>query len=195
MRETSGFLSSVKGPEDVKRIEEKRLDEFCAEIRETLISTVSKTGGHLSSNLGVVELTVALLRSFDLNNDDIVWDVGHQCYVYKMLTGRLDRMHIIRKSGGISGFPNPKESAYDAFVVGHSSTSVSAANGIAKAKKLTDADGYTVAVIGDGALSGGLAYEGLSNAGRSKDKLIVVLNDNQMSISPNVGFSARHLGR
>ncbi len=195
MKETHGILASVKTPRDVKSIDEERLDEFCAEIRETLVSTVSKTGGHLSSNLGVVELTVALLRAFDLENDDIVWDVGHQCYVYKMLTGRLDRMTAIRKSGGIAGFPNPKESGYDTFVVGHSSTSVSAANGIAKAKKLTDADGYTVAVIGDGALSGGLAYEGLSNAGRSSDKLIVVLNDNQMSISPNVGFSARHLGR
>ncbi len=195
MKETNKMLASVKGPEDVKRIREEQLDGFCKEIRDTLIATVSKTGGHLSSNLGVVELTVALLRAFDLEQDDIVWDVGHQCYVYKMLTGRLDRMNTIRKSGGVSGFPNPKESKYDAFVVGHSSTSVSAANGIAKAKKLTDTDGYTVAVIGDGALSGGLAYEGLSNAGRSNDKLIVVLNDNQMSISPNVGFSARHLGR
>lgn len=195
MKETNSILATVKEPRDVKCIEKERLDEFCAEIRKTLISTVSKTGGHLSSNLGVVELTVALLRVFDLEKDDIVWDVGHQCYVYKMLTGRLDKMSAIRKSDGISGFPNPKESAYDAFVVGHSSTSVSAANGIAKAKKLTDTNGYTVAVIGDGALSGGLAYEGLSNAGRSKDNLIVILNDNQMSISPNVGFSARHLGR
>ncbi len=195
MKETNKMLASVKGPEDVKRIGEEQLGSFCREIRDALISTVSKTGGHLSSNLGVVELTVALLRAFDLEQDDIVWDVGHQCYVYKMLTGRLDRMETIRKCGGVSGFPNPKESPYDAFVVGHSSTSVSAANGIAKAKKLTESDGYTVAVIGDGALSGGLAYEGLSNAGRSEDKLIVVLNDNQMSISPNVGFSARHLGR
>ncbi len=195
MKATSKLLASVKGPEDVKRIREEQLDGFCKEIRDRLISTVSKTGGHLSSNLGVVELTVALLRAFDLEQDNIVWDVGHQCYVYKMLTGRLDRMETIRKSDGISGFPNPKESPYDTFVVGHSSTSVSAANGIAKAKKLTEAEGYTVAVIGDGALSGGLAYEGLSNAGRSDDRLIVVLNDNQMSISPNVGFSARHLGR
>ncbi len=195
MKESNKMLASVKGPEDVKRIGEEQLDGFCKEIRETLIATVSKTGGHLSSNLGVVELSVALLRAFDLEQDDIVWDVGHQCYVYKMLTGRLDRMETIRKSGGLSGFPNPKESVYDTFVVGHSSTSVSAANGIAKAKKLTNDEGYTVAVIGDGALSGGLAYEGLSNAGRSNDKLIVVLNDNQMSISPNVGFSARHLGR
>lgn len=193
MKETTDFLRAIHGPEDVKRIAEDALDDFCQEIRDALVSTVSVTGGHLSSNLGVVELTVALLRAFDLKEDKIVWDVGHQCYVYKMLTGRLDRMDTVRKSGGLSGFPNPKESEYDTFVVGHSSTSVSAANGIAKAKKLTDEDGFTIAVIGDGALTGGLAYEGLSNAGRSDDRLIVVLNDNQMSISPNVGFAARHL--
>ena len=187
------LLGMIKDPADVKRIDEQLLDVFCAQIRDALVTTVSATGGHLSSNLGVVELTVALLRSFSLEQDDIVWDVGHQCYVYKMLTGRLQRMHTIRKKDGISGFPNPKESAFDTFVVGHSSTSVSAANGIAKAKKLAQKDGYTVAVIGDGALTGGLAYEGLSNAGRSDDRLIVVLNDNQMSISPNVGFAARHL--
>ncbi len=193
MKERTEILRSVKGPEDVKKIDAEHLDGLCAEIREELISCVSTTGGHMSSNLGVVELTVALLRAFDLKKDDIIWDVGHQCYVYKMLTGRLDGMKSIRKKDGLSGFPNPKESTYDRFVMGHSSTSVSAANGIAKAKKLTADDGYTVAVIGDGALTGGLAYEGLSNAGRSDDRLIVVLNDNQMSISPNVGFAARHL--
>jgi len=193
MKETTDLLRTIHGPEDVKRIDEDALDGFCQEIRDALVTTVSKTGGHLSSNLGVVELTVALLRAFDLKEDKIVWDVGHQCYVYKMLTGRLDRMDTVRKKDGLSGFPHPRESKYDTFVVGHSSTSVSAANGMAKAKKLTDEDGYTIAVIGDGALTGGLAYEGLSNAGRSDDKLIVVLNDNQMSISPNVGFAARHL--
>lgn len=193
MNEEKTLLRSIHGPQDVKRIERDDLDTLCSEIRAELISAVSETGGHLSSNLGVVELTVALLRAFDPERDHIVWDVGHQCYVYKMLTGRLDRMHTIRQKDGLSGFPNPKESRYDTFVVGHSSTSVSAANGIAKSKMLTEDDGYTVAVIGDGALSGGLAYEGLSNAGRSDDRLIVVLNDNQMSISPNVGFAARHL--
>ncbi|MBQ6706729.1 MAG: 1-deoxy-D-xylulose-5-phosphate synthase [Clostridia bacterium] len=191
--EKTDLLKTVHGPQDVKRIEAKHLEGFCQEIREALIRSVSKTGGHLSSNLGVVELTVALLRAFDFPQDKIVWDVGHQCYVYKMLTGRLDRMDTIRKNGGISGFPSPKESRYDSFVVGHSSTAVSAANGLAKAKKLTAEDGYTVAVVGDGALTGGLAYEGLSNAGRSNDRLIVILNDNQMSISDNVGFAARHL--
>lgn len=193
MNKAKDLLRSLKGPEDVKKIDADSLDTLCAEIRESLVTSVSATGGHLSSNLGVVELTVALLRSFDLDTDDIVWDVGHQCYVYKMLTGRLERMYTIRKKDGLSGFPNPQESRYDRFVVGHSSTSVSAANGIAKAKKLAARDGYTVAVIGDGALTGGLAYEGLSNAGRSDDRLVVVLNDNQMSISPNVGFAARHL--
>lgn len=188
------LLSAIKTPQDVKNVKKEQLADFCEEIRETLIATVSKTGGHLSSNLGVVELTVALLRAFDVKKDTVVWDVGHQCYVYKMLTGRADKLDTIRQKDGISGFPNPKESKYDTFVVGHSSTSVSAANGFAKAKKLSGDDGYTVAIIGDGALTGGLAYEGLSNAGRSNDRLIVVLNDNQMSISGNVGFAARHLG-
>ncbi len=187
------LLRTVQGPEDVKKIDKKQLEGFCEEIREELIRSVSETGGHLSSNLGIVELTVAILRAFDLPQDQVVWDVGHQCYVYKMLTGRRDRMDTLRKLGGISGFPSPKESRYDSFVVGHSSTAVSAANGLAKAKKLTANDGFTVAVVGDGALTGGLAYEGLSNAGRSNDRLIVVLNDNQMSISDNVGFAARHL--
>ncbi len=187
------YLRNIHGPQDVKNIPEENLEAFCSAIRQRLVDTVSKTGGHLSSNLGIVELTVALLRVFDPAVDRVVWDVGHQCYVYKMLTGRLDKMDTIRKKDGIAGFPNPRESAYDAFVVGHSSTAVSAANGMAKAKKICEQDGYTVAVVGDGALTGGLAYEGLSNAGRSNDKLIVILNDNQMSISPNVGFAARHL--
>ncbi len=193
MKEKQAWLDGIRQPDDVKNIPAEQLDQLCDEIRKQLIENVSKTGGHLSSNLGVVELTVALLRCFALSKDHIVWDVGHQCYPFKMLTGRLEKMSGMRKWGGVSGFPNPKESAYDSFVVGHSSTSVSAANGIAKAKKLMQDDGYTVAVIGDGALTGGLAYEGLSNAGRSKDKLIVVLNDNQMSIGDNVGFAARHL--
>lgn len=191
--EKTDLLRTVHGPADVKKIDKHQLEGFCQEIREQLICSVAETGGHLSSNLGIVELTVALLRAFDLPQDQIVWDVGHQCYVYKMLTGRLDRMDTLRQSGGLSGFPNPKESRYDSFVVGHSSTAVSAANGLAKARKLTSEDGFTVAVVGDGALTGGLAYEGLSNAGRSNDRLIVVLNDNQMSISANVGFAARHL--
>ena len=180
-------------PEELKTLKIPELEALCQEIRDVLIHTVSQTGGHLSSNLGVVELTVAMHRVFDLPHDQIVWDVGHQCYVHKLLTGRADRFGTIRKEGGLSGFPRPDESPYDSFIVGHSSTAVSAANGLAKAKALSGDDGYVVAVLGDGALTGGLAYEGLSNAGRSRDRLIVVLNDNRMSISRNVGFVARHL--
>ena len=191
--DSKAILDGIATPQNVKDVPREALDELCAEIRTRLIETISETGGLLASNLGIVELTVALLRCFDPPKDRIVWDVGHQCYVYKMLTGRAQQMQTLRQMGGISGFPNPKESPYDTFVVGHSSTSVSAANGFAKAKKLLAEDDYTIAVIGDGALTGGLAYEGLSNAGRSNDRLIVVLNDNQMSIGDNVGFAARHL--
>ncbi|MFR1436598.1 MAG: 1-deoxy-D-xylulose-5-phosphate synthase N-terminal domain-containing protein [Acutalibacteraceae bacterium] len=187
------YLARIHSPEDLRDLHKKELPALCEELRETLIRTVSRTGGHLSSNLGVVELTVALHRVFSLPHDCIVWDVGHQCYVHKLLTGRAERFDTLRTEGGISGFPRPCESDYDSFIVGHSSTSISAANGIAKAKALAGDDGYVVAVIGDGALTGGLAYEGLSNAGRSSDRLIVVLNDNRMSISRNVGFMARHL--
>ena len=186
-------LPRIHGTEDVKKLNMEELEQLCRDIRHRLVQTVSLTGGHLSSNLGVVELTVALHNAFDPPHDQIVWDVGHQCYAHKLLTGRSDRFDSLRQEGGIAGFPRPEESDCDVFVVGHSSTSVSAANGMAKAKALSGDDGYVVAVIGDGALTGGLAYEGLSNAGRSKDRLIVILNDNQMSISVNVGFVARHL--
>lgn len=181
--------------EQLKSMNNAELEALCGRIRRILIETVSKTGGHLSSNLGVVELTVALHRSFSLPHDRIVWDVGHQCYVHKLLTGRADRFDTLRQEGGLSGFPRPCESETDSFIVGHSSTSISAANGMAKAKALSGDDGYVVAVIGDGAMTGGLAFEGLSNAGRSHDRLIVVLNDNRMSISHNVGFVARHLAK
>ncbi len=187
------LLNNIRSTDDVKSLTEGELEQLCAEIRQCLINTVSQTGGHLASNLGVVELTVALHRMFSLPHDQIVWDVGHQCYTHKLLTGRREGFAHLRQEEGVAGFPRPNESDCDAFVTGHSSTSVSAANGMAKAKTLTGDDGYVVAVIGDGALTGGLAYEGLSNAGRSKDRLIVILNDNRMSISTNVGFVARHL--
>ncbi len=187
------ILSHIHSPEDLKKLKDKQLPALCEEIREVLIQTVSHTGGHLSSNLGVVELTVALHRVMDCPTDQIVWDVGHQCYTHKLLTGRFRQFDTLRKMDGLSGFPCPSESPYDAFVAGHSSTAVSAANGIAKAKALLGQEGYTIAVLGDGALTGGLAYEGLTNAGRSHDKLIVILNDNRMSINKNVGFVARHL--
>ncbi len=189
----TNYLKKIQSPQEIKSFNRQQLKALCCELRRKMIQTVSKTGGHLSSNLGVVELTVALHKVFSTPYDQFVWDVGHQCYAHKLLTGRASRFATLRKDGGISGFPSPKESEHDSFIVGHSSTSISAANGMAKAKTLLGAGGTVVAIIGDGALTGGLAYEGLSNAGRSKDRLIVVLNDNGMSISRNVGFIARHL--
>ena len=189
------ILETIHTPQDVKNLSTEDLYTLCDDLRHTIVETVSQNGGHLSSNLGVVELTVALHKMFSLPHDQIVWDVGHQCYCHKLLTGRQADFSTLRQTGGISGFPRPSESEYDVFVAGHSSTSISAANGIAKAKALSGDDGYTIAVIGDGAMTGGLAYEGLCNAGRSHDRLIVILNDNQMSISRNVGFMARHLAK
>ncbi len=186
-------LEDIHSPEDVRKLHKSELPKLCDQLRQKMIDTVSVNGGHLSSNLGTVELTVALHRVFHLPKDTVVWDVGHQCYAHKLLTGRYDAFDTLRKKGGISGFPKPSESAYDAFITGHSSTAISAANGIAKAKALTGDTSYTVAVVGDGAMTGGLAYEGLSNAGRSEDKLLVILNDNNMSISQNVGFVSRYL--
>lgn len=186
-------LEHIHSPKDIKKMNIKELTDLCAQLRHKMVDTVSRTGGHLASNLGTVELTVAMHRVFTTPKDAIVWDVGHQCYAHKLLTDRYARFDTLRQQGGVSGFPNPAESVHDAFVAGHSSTSISVANGIAKAKALTGDKSYTIAVIGDGALTGGLAYEGLSNAGRSDDRLIVVLNDNKMSISKNVGFVARYL--
>ena len=186
-------LEHIHSPKDIKKMNTKELTDLCAQLRQKMVDTVSRTGGHLASNLGTVELTVAMHRVFTTPKDAIVWDVGHQCYAHKLLTDRYARFDTLRQQGGVSGFPNPAESVHDAFVAGHSSTSISVANGIAKAKALTGDKSYTIAVIGDGALTGGLAYEGLSNAGRSDDRLIVVLNDNKMSISKNVGFVARYL--
>jgi len=182
-------------PSEIRKLNEEETKALCKEIREELINCVSKTGGHLASNLGAVELTVAIHKNFNLPKDKIVFDVGHQSYVHKMLTGRLDKFDTLRQKGGISGFPKPEESEYDAFSTGHSSTSVSAAFGLAEAKREKHETGYVVAVVGDGAVSGGLVYEGLNNAGRYKDKLIVILNDNKMSISKNVGAMSRYLAK
>lgn len=188
------LLENIHGPEDVKRLPADRLPELCREIREVLMHTVSANGGHLASNLGTVELTVALHRQFASPRDKIVFDVGHQCYTHKLLTGRYDRFASLRKEGGLSGFTRPQESDHDVFVSGHSSTSVSAGLGLAVAGALQNEPYYTVSVIGDGALTGGLAYEGLNNAGRMKNtKHIIIVNDNKMSISQNVGAMARHL--
>lgn len=187
------LLKSVNLPKNLKKMSLKELEELCVQIREKLIKIVSKNGGHLASNLGVVELTVALHRVFDCPQDQIVWDVGHQCYTHKILTGRLDKLETIRKEGGISGFMRIDESAFDPVSSGHSSTSISAAFGLLNAKNLKNDPGKVVAVIGDGALSGGLAYEAINNAGGCRKNFIVVLNDNKMSISRNVGSMARYL--
>ncbi len=191
----SVLLDSIRSPQDLQQLTPSQLKQLCAEIRERIIQTVSKNGGHLASNLGVVELSVALHRAFHSPEDQIVWDVGHQSYTHKMLTGRADRIATIRTRGGLSGFPNRTESPHDPFTSGHSSTSISAALGLFKAKELKGEPGHVVAIIGDGALTGGLAYEGMNNAGRLRKNFIVVLNDNKMSISRNVGSMARYLAR
>ena len=187
------YLDKIKSPDDLKRLDENLLPELAQEIRNVLIDTVSRTGGHLASNLGVVELTLAIHRVFDSPDDKIVWDVGHQAYTHKLITGRYDKFDTIRQKDGISGFCHPNESEHDTFYSGHSGTSVSSAYGIAQANKIKKRNNYTVAVIGDGSFTGGLVYEALNNAGRSKSKLIVILNDNEMSISQNVGSLAKHL--
>ena len=168
---------------------------LCNELRQELIENVSQTGGHLASNLGVVELTVAIHRVFDTSRDRLVFDVGHQCYAHKMLTGRREQMNTLRQYGGLAGFPKPSESEHDAFVAGHASNSVSVAVGMARARTILGEDYHVLALIGDGALTGGLAYEGLSTAGESKEPMIVILNDNGMSITKNVGGVAEHLAR
>ena len=187
------ILSEIKSPAELKKLNIGEINELCREIRCLIIDTVSKNGGHLASNLGVVELTVALHRAFESPNDAIIFDVGHQCYTHKLLTGRFKEFSTIRQQDGISGFLKPKESEHDQFITGHSSNSVSAAYGIYKAKKLKGEEGTAIAVIGDGALTGGMAYEALNNIGNTKGNFIVVLNDNKMSISDNVGSLSRIL--
>ena len=189
------LLHSLKKPSDIKKLDDKQTELLCKEIRQELLSAVSKNGGHLASNLGAVELTVAIHKNFSFPKDKVVFDVGHQSYVHKMLTGRLEQFDTLRQKDGLSGFPKPNESKYDSFATGHSSTSVSAAFGLSQAKTIKREGGYVIAVVGDGAVSGGLVYEGLNNAGRSKDKLIVILNDNKMSISKNVGAMSRYLAK
>jgi len=187
------ILEKVNSPEDVKRLSKEELERLASELRDFIIKVVERTGGHLASSLGVVELTIALLRVFSPPRDEIVWDVGHQSYPYKILTGRRDKFHTLRQYGGISGFPSIKESPYDAFGTGHSSTSISAALGIKVAKRLKGEEGHVIAVIGDGALTAGEAYEGLNNAGQLGEDLIVILNDNEMSISKNIGAISNYL--
>lgn len=189
------LLDSINSPEDIKHLNVDELNSLCSELREYILENVSKTGGHLASNLGVVELTVALHRVFNTPHDKIIWDVGHQTYAHKILTGRKNKMSSLRQLNGISGFPKRNESIFDVFDTGHSSTSVSAAMGMARARDLNNEDYEIVAVIGDGALTGGMAFEAINDAGRSNTKLLIILNDNEMSISKNVGGLSRYLSR
>lgn len=189
------YLNEINSPEDLKRIERSELPQVAKEIRQVIIETVSRTGGHLAPSLGVVELTIALLYVFDPPYDKIIWDVGHQTYAYKILTGRRERFHTLRQHGGLSGFTRMSESPYDAFSTGHASTSISAGLGIAFGRCLKKDPGKIIAVIGDGSMTGGLAYEGLNQTGDLKKGLIVVLNDNEMSIARNVGVLSSFLSR
>ncbi|MEG0750829.1 MAG: 1-deoxy-D-xylulose-5-phosphate synthase [Oscillospiraceae bacterium] len=189
------LLESIQSPQDVKQMTYAQLEALSAEIRELLVETTSKTGGHLASNLGVVELTLALHRCFDCPRDAFVFDVGHQCYTHKLITGRREGFDRLRKRGGVSGFPKPCESDCDPFVVGHSTTSLSSAIGLARAKLLSGDSSRVIAIIGDGAMGGGMAYEAMDNLDPSLKNLVVVLNDNEMSISKSVGTLAGYLLR
>ena len=187
------LIDSLDFPRDIRKLSDKDTEIISDELREFLIESVSKTGGHLSSNLGVVDLTLSLFKAFDFEKDKIVWDVGHQSYVYKILTGRKEGFKTLRQFNGMSGFPKRNESRYDYFDTGHSSTSISAALGIARARDIKKENYHVLAVIGDGALTGGMALEAVNDVGFRKTKMIIVLNDNQMSISPNVGGLSKYL--
>ena len=189
------MLEKINSPEDVKKLTLSQKEKLAEEIRKYIIEIVSENGGHLASNLGVVELTIALHSIFDVPKDKIVWDVGHQSYVHKIITGRREQLKSIRKLNGIAGFPKTNESECDCFNTGHSSTSISAALGMARARDLQGKNNSVIAVIGDGALTGGMALEALNDAGYSKSKITVILNDNEMSISPNVGGLNNFLGK
>jgi len=193
MKET--LLQQVNGPSDLKSLSSRQLPQLAQELRDRIVETVSKNGGHLGSNLGVVELTIALHYVFDAETDRIVWDVGHQCYAHKLLTGRRERFDTLRRKDGLSGFPKPSESPADSFGVGHASTSISAALGLAWARDLREEDHDVIAVIGDGSLPGGMAFEALNHAGHLNTDLILVLNDNEMAISPTVGALSSYLSK
>jgi 1-deoxy-D-xylulose-5-phosphate synthase len=189
------LIDNIKSPKDLKKLSRPELKGLAKEIREFLIESVFETGGHLSSNLGAIELTLAVHYVFDAPNDKIVWDVGHQTYTHKIITGRKDMMSSLRKKGGLSGFPNLKESIYDNFGTGHSSTSISAAFGMSEAFRIRKSSNKAIAVIGDGGMTGGMAFEGLNNAGASDNDFLVILNDNDMSISKNVGALNNYLSK
>ena len=189
------MLEEINSPQDLKKLTLQQKKKLAEEIRNYIIEIVSKNGGHLASNLGVVELTIALHTVFNVPEDKIIWDVGHQCYVHKILTGRREKFKNLRKPNGLAGFPKSNESPADSFNTGHSSTSISAALGMARARDLQGKNNAVIAVIGDGALTGGMALEALNDAGYSKCKMTVILNDNEMSISPNVGGLNKFLGK
>ena len=189
------YLNKINQPSDIKELSRNELKSLAKELRSFIIDSVSKTGGHLSSNLGVIELSIALHYVYDCPNDQIIWDVGHQTYAHKILTGRKNKMHTLRQKDGISGFPRRSESKYDSFGTGHSSTSISAALGISEAFKINKSKFRAIAVIGDGAMTAGMAFEGLNNAGNSKNDILVILNDNDMSISDNVGALNNYLAK
>ena len=191
----SRLLDGINGPQDLKKLKKEDLPALAAEIRETLLSTISKTGGHLGSNLGVVELTLAMHYVFDSPRDKFVWDVGHQSYVHKLLTGRRERFHTLRQYDGLSGFTKREENEHDHWNCGHGGTSISAALAFAKARDLKKEDNEVIAVIGDGSLTAGIAFEGLNHTGHLKSNMIVILNDNEMSISTNVGGMSAHLSQ
>ena len=188
-------IENINLPEDLKKLDIKEKEKLSAEIRKEILNVVSNNGGHLASNLGVVELTIALHSVFNAPKDKIVWDVGHQTYVHKILTGRKDKMNSLRKRNGIAGFPKREESEYDTFNTGHSSTAISAAIGMARARDIKKENYQIVAVIGDGALTGGMALEALNDGGSSKTNFIIILNDNEMSISKNVGGISNFLSK
>ena len=195
MNKNYKYLENVNFPSDIKKLSTSELKKLADEVREEMIDAVSETGGHLGAGLGVVELTVAIHYIFNTPNDKLIWDVGHQAYPHKILTGRKDRIRTLRKGDGLSGFTKRGESEYDPFGAAHSSTSISAALGIAVANKLSNKSDNVIAVIGDGAMSAGMAYEAMNNAGASKTKLIVILNDNDMSIAKPVGAMRSYLAK
>src|SRR4029453_1046780 len=194
-RPETPLLDTVQYPSELRALSKDQLPQLAEELRQEVISAVSVTGGHLGAGLGVVELTVAIHYVFDTPNDKLIWDVGHQAYPHKIVTGRGDRIRTLRQGGGLSGFTRRAESEYDPFGAAHSSTSISAALGFAIANKLTGASGKAIAVIGDGAMSAGMAYEAMNNAEAAGNRLVVILNDNDMSIAPPVGGLSGYLAR
>ncbi|MBI4581106.1 MAG: 1-deoxy-D-xylulose-5-phosphate synthase, partial [Planctomycetes bacterium] len=190
-----GLLSSISHPSQLRKLNPPQLDQLAGEIRQRIIDVVGKAGGHLASNLGVTELTIALHYCFDFEHDRLLWDVGHQCYPHKLLTGRQDRFDTLRQAGGISGFPSTREGPFDVFDVGHAGTSIATAIGIARGEALLGRDTRVVAVVGDASIVNGLSFEGLNQAGTLNRQLLVILNDNSWGIAPTQGAMAAYLAR